>query len=127
MVIFGKGKEMKKSYVAILVLAIGAVLVLTGLPSGAVEKEDESVWHEDEPRGGGFRRFELTDEVIEHMMSRLAETNPAKAKELAKLRKENPDRFKAELREVMRERFGKRWGEHERGGGKYGLKERGSV
>lgn len=132
MVIFGKGKEMGKRYVTILVFAIGAILVLTALPSGAeeekAEKKGESVWHEIEPRGkgGGFRRFELTDEMIEHMMSRLAETNPAKAKELAKLREKDPEKFKAELREVMRERFGKRWGEHERGDGRYGLKERGS-
>jgi hypothetical protein len=120
--IFGKGKEMKKRYVTILVFAIGAILVLTALPSGAeeekAEKKEESVWHEIEPRGGrgGFR---LTDEMIEHMMSRLAETNPAKAKELAKLREKDPEKFKAELREVMRERFGRRLGEHERGGGKY--------
>lgn len=106
---------MKKNYVAILVLAIGTVLLLAGLPSGAGEKkaeEEESVWGEDEVRGrGGFGRFELTDEVIEHMMSRLAETDPAKAEELAKLRKEDAEKFKAELRKVMRERFGKRWTE----------------
>lgn len=105
---------MKKNYVAILVLAIGTVLLLAGLPSRAGEKkaEEESVWAEDEVRGrGGFRQFELTDEVIEHMMSRLAETDPAKAEELAKLRKEDAEKFKGELRKVMRERFGKRWTE----------------
>jgi hypothetical protein len=124
--IFGKGKEMEKRYVKILVLAIGAMVLLAGaLPCWAeekeVEKEEESVWHEDEGRGGGFRRrLELTDEMIEHMMSRLAETEPAKAKELAKLREKDPEKFKAELREVMRERFGRRWGEHRKGGGRYG-------
>ncbi|MHC4338080.1 MAG: hypothetical protein ACYSTG_09100, partial [Planctomycetota bacterium] len=59
--IFGKGKEMGKRYVTILVFAIGAILVLTALPSGAeeekAEKKEESVWHEIEPRGGrgGFK------------------------------------------------------------------------
>jgi len=114
---------MKKNYVTILVLAMGAIVLLSGpLPCGAEEKEEESVWQEDEPRGrgGGFRRFELTDEAIERMMSRLAESDPAKAKELAKLRKKDPEKFKAELIEVMRERFGKRWGEQRKGGERYG-------
>ena len=118
---------MKKKNVTMFVLAMGIILLLTAsLPCWTAEKEgekeEESVWQEDEPRGrgGGFRRFELTDEVIEHMMSRLAESDPAKAKELAKLRKKDPEKFKAELREVMRERFGRRWGEQVKGGGKYG-------
>ena len=118
---------MKKKNVTMFVLAMGIILLLTAsLPCWTAEKEgekeEESVWQEDEPRGrgGGFRRFELTDEVIEHMMSRLAESDPAKAKELAKLRKKDPEKFKAELREVMRERFGRRWGEQVKGGGRYG-------
>jgi len=114
---------MKKNYVTILVLAMGAIVLLCGpLPCWAEEKEEESVWQEDEPRGrgGGFRRFELTDEVIERMMSRLEKEDPAKAKELAKLRKKDPEKFKAELREVMRERFGRRRGEQRKGGGRYG-------
>ena len=113
---------MKKRYVTILVLAMGATVLLAGaLTRGADEKEDESVWHEDELRErGGFRRFELTDEAIEHMMSRLEKEDPAKAKELAKLRKKDPEKFKAELREVMRKRFGRGWREQGRGGGRYG-------
>jgi len=113
---------MEKRYVTILLLAIGAIVLLCGaLPCVGEEKEEESVWQEDEPRGrgGGFRRFELTNEAIEHMMSRLAESDPAKAKELAKLRKKDPEKFKAELREVMRKRFGRGWEEPGRGGGKY--------
>lgn len=105
---------MKRNYVTILVLAMGAIVLLCGsLPCGAEEKEEKSVWQEDEPRGkgGGFRRFELTDEVIERTMNRLAESDPAKAKELAKLRKKNPEKFKAELRKVMRKWFGQRWRE----------------
>lgn len=112
MVIFGKDKEMKRNYVTILVLAIGVTVLLCGaLPCGAEEKEEESVWQEDEPKGRGFRRFELTDEAIERMMSRLAESDPAQAKELAKLRESDAEKFKAELRKVMRERFGQRWRE----------------
>jgi len=112
MAIFGKDKEMKRNYVTILVLAIGVTVLLCGpLPCGAEEKEEESVWQEDEPKGRGFRRFELTDEAIERMMSRLEKEDPAKAKELAKLRESNAEKFKAELRKVMRERFGQRWRE----------------
>jgi len=117
MVIFGKDKEMKRNYVTILILAIGVTALLCGLlPCWAeekeVEKEEENVWQENEPRGrGSFRRFELTDEAIERMMSRLEKEDPAKAKELAKLRESNAEKFKAELRKVMRERFGQRWRE----------------
>jgi len=98
---------MKKNYVTILVLAMTTAIVLTtALPCGAAEKE-KSIWSEDEPERK-HRRFELTDEAVERIMNGLRETNPEKAEELAKLRKENPEQFKAELRKVMRARFGER-------------------
>ena len=103
---------MKKNYVTILVLAIATAMVLAApVPCRAAEKEKKSVWSEDEPnRGRG--RFELTEEKIEHIMDRLKKTNPEEAEELEKLREEDPEKFKAELRKVMHERFGKRFREH---------------
>ncbi len=59
-------------------------------------------------QGCEMGRFELTDEKIEYVMDRLKETDPERAKELQKLRKENPEAFKAELRKTMRERFQER-------------------
>ena len=57
------------------------MLLAASATCGAVEKEEENVWFEDEPRGG-MRWFELTDEASERIMNRLKETNPEKAKEL---------------------------------------------
>jgi len=120
---------MKASYGIILVLAMAAVIILSILPCSAQrmgEEKKEDIWREDEPtgprgdpRGGprrgpgpGRRRLELTDERIERVMKELAESDPEKAKELAKLREKEPDKFKDKLREVMRKQFGKRIRDH---------------
>jgi HlyD family secretion protein len=50
------------------------------------------------PQGG---QFELTDEIIDRMMSGLAQMDPEKAKELEQLRQSDPEKFKAELRKTM--------------------------
>jgi hypothetical protein len=101
----------------------------------AAEKNKEDIWAGDEPRGPrpgpgpgpglgpglgpggpgpgepgpgrGFRRFELTDEEIDSIMKGLKESDPAKAKELAKLRSKDPEKFRDELREHSREQYGK--------------------
>jgi hypothetical protein len=110
---------MKKNYVTMLVLAMAGVLLLSiAVPCWAGEKKEESIWSEDKPVRK-HRRFELTDERVERMMSRLEETDPEKAEKLAELREEDPEKFEAELRELMRERFGRRMRE----GRKEGLAE----
>ena len=104
------------SYRKILVLMMVMVTVLLGaaLPCGAVEKENEqSNCIENEPNQR-HKWFELTDEKVERIMSRLSESDPEKAKELEQLRQEDPEKFKAELRKVMREQLGKMAGEHMR-------------
>ncbi len=104
---------MKTSYGTILVLAtVAAVLFTTALPCRAAEKEEESIWSEDEPKGKGEgKRFELTEERIERIMNRLVEADPEKAEELKQLREKDLEKFKAELREAMRQQFGKRFRE----------------
>lgn len=110
-VIFGKDKKMKTSATIILALSMAIAYVLTtALPCGAAEKEQKDIWSDDEPRIGP-KRWELTAETIKRVMSRLAETNPARAKELERLREKNPEKFKAEIRRVMHEQFGKRFKE----------------
>lgn len=110
---------MKKNYVTMLVLAMAGVMLLgIALPCWSGEKKEESIWSEDEPVPK-HRRFELTEERIERIMGRLEETDPEKAEKLAELREEDPEKFKAELRELMRERFGGRMRE----GRKEGRKE----
>ena len=102
---------MKTIYGTILVLAMVVVLLTAALPCGAVEKEEKSIWSEDK-QGRGYRRFELTEEKIEHIMNRLKKANPEEAEELEQLRKKDAEKFKAELRKVMHERFGKKFREH---------------
>jgi DNA-binding ferritin-like protein (Dps family) len=105
---------MKTSYRIILVLAMAAaVLSTTAVYCRAAEdvnKEEDNIWSEDTAKGE-HGRFELTEEKIERIMNRLAETDPAKAEELKQLQGKDPEKFKAELREVMREQFGKRFKE----------------
>jgi len=116
---------MKTAYGKILVLVmLTIVLSAAPLPCRAGEKVDESIWLEDEP-GRRHRRFglefDLTDEKIEQTMNRLAETDPEKAKELKELREEDSEKFKTELRKILRERLGRRFREHrERGFGPHG-------
>ena len=47
-------------------------------------------------------QFELTDEMIDKIMSGMKQFDPAKAKKLEELRKNNPEKFKAELMKTMR-------------------------
>lgn len=103
---------MKTSYGIILVLAMAMAVVSAGSRAwGAEEQGQEDIWLEYEPRRGSGRWQELTDESIKHIMERLAEVNPAKAAELAKLRDKNPEEFKAELTKTIREEFRQRLGE----------------
>ena len=104
----------------VLVLAIAAVMLPAALLCWAEQKKDEkSIWTEDEQRGPrpgprpgpgpgpGQRRFELTDEEVDRITTSLKKSDPEKAKELAKLRKKEPEKFQAELRRYGREEFGK--------------------
>jgi hypothetical protein len=102
---------MKTSYGIILILAIAAALFAPTLPCRAVEKEDEEIWSEDTAKGE-HGRFELTEEKIELIMKRLAVTDPNKAEQLKQLQEKDPNKFKIELREAMREQRGKRIREH---------------
>ena len=52
----------------------------------------------ERPQG---RQFELTDEVIDRIMSGMSQFDPEKAKELEELRKSDPEKFKAELQRSM--------------------------
>jgi hypothetical protein len=56
----------------------------------------------ERPQGG---QFQLTDEMINRIMKRLAQSDPEKAKELEKLRKSDPEKFKTQLMQNMRNRM----------------------
>ena len=130
---------MELSRRVILILVIAAVATVVVLPCSANEKDEKDIWTEDERRGPGpgpgpgrppgpgrgpgrgSRRFELTDEEIDRIMKDLQESNPEKAKELAKLREKDPNQFSVELRRHGRDEFGKiireridKWRSHRR-------------
>jgi len=100
---------------AILLLAIAAVVTVAALPCRAAEKDkdQESIWTEDEGRGPGPGRgpgrgkFDLTEEEIDRIMEGVKQRDPEKAKELAKLREKDPEKFQEELRRHGREEFGR--------------------
>jgi multidrug resistance efflux pump len=84
-----------------------------GKPEPRVESKSKSETKKQQPPGDKRtpedRHFELTDEAIERVMGYLAKINPKKSEELKQLRKSDPEKFKEELRKVMREqsrRFG---------------------
>jgi hypothetical protein len=102
---------MKSGYRTILVLVITAILLTIALPCRAVEEEEENIWSEDIPQWK-HKQHELTEEIIKGMMNHLAVEDPNKAKELEKLKEEDFEKFKTELREAMRQQFGKKIREH---------------
>ena len=106
---------MKAKYGLFLILMLAAVITVSVLPCWAQgtseEKKDEKkedIWTDKKPPGTRRRpRFELTDEEIERIMKSLRESNPEKAKELEKIRKDDPKKFQDQLREHGRDEFGK--------------------
>jgi hypothetical protein len=102
-VIFGKGNAVKKNYVSTLVWVIAGAALLA-LPANCAaqdsQQEQKAFWSEPER---GARWVEPSDEMIERVMKRLGETDPEKAEQLRQLREQDPEKFKTEIREVMRE------------------------
>jgi hypothetical protein len=106
---------MKAKYGLFLILMLAAVITVSVLPCWAQgtseekkEEKKEDIWTDKKPPGTRRRpRFELTDEEIERIMKSLRESNPEKAKELEKLRKEDARKFQEQLREHGRDEFGK--------------------
>jgi len=81
------------SFATIVLLGSGAF----GKPAG--KKDKSSAPDSAQPQPG------LSKERVDRIISRLKQTDPEKAEELEKLRAEDPEKFKAELRKTMRTRF----------------------
>lgn len=107
---------------AILLVLITATLTLSTLPCPAEQKDEPNIWIEQGPMsprgprehrglrhrpGRQDRRFELTEEEINQILKSLQEIDPAKADELHKLRKEDPEKFHFEIRRRGGEEFGR--------------------
>jgi len=117
--------ELRRGIIVILVMA--AMATVTILPCFSEEKKaEEDIWTKGEPRvpgggpgrggpgggpgrgGRGPGRFRTTEEEIDHFLEELKKSDPAKAKELAALRKKDPEKFRDELRKTDREQWTKR-------------------
>ena len=99
---------MKKKHLSVFVLTVATVTMLAApMLCAAADEQDEQ-----NPSWRGARRgtrwAEPTDQMVQRAMDRLRESNPEKAEELEKLRQEDPNRFKTEFREVMREHLRER-------------------
>ncbi|MHC4156428.1 MAG: hypothetical protein ACYST6_16115 [Planctomycetota bacterium] len=96
---------MRNNYTTTLICAIAAaaVLALPAIcPAQDTPDEQRAFWGSGER---GARWSEPTDEMIDRAMSRLRQNDPEKADQLEQLREKDPEKFKTELREVMREHF----------------------
>ncbi len=104
---------MKTSWKIILVSFTAAMMLLiTQLPCRGAEKDDtNNVWTDEEPPSPN-RPFELTNERVEKSMNRIKENNPKEAERLTQMQKDDPNKFKDELREAIHEQFGKKIREH---------------
>ena len=83
-----------------LLLTVTIAVLLTANSVCLARQSEKSTTPKDEPK-----QWKLTDQTVERIMQRLAETDPKKAEELQKLRDKDPNEFKAELRKIQREKF----------------------
>jgi len=118
---------MKAKYGLFLILMLAVMITVSALPCRAqgtseekkAEEKKEDIWTEDGPPGPGGRggpgrggprrgpRFDLTDEEIGRILKSIRESNPEKAEELEKMRKDDPNNFQEQLREYGGDEFSK--------------------
>ncbi|MGA2071762.1 MAG: hypothetical protein ABSG97_10490 [Sedimentisphaerales bacterium] len=93
------------------VLAACCVLAIAGLnrtnAAGELAQEEQIATAPPGPDGPmmGKGRFELTPEQVDHILAEIKEKNPQEANELTTLRAKDPNAFRMELRNHMREQF----------------------
>jgi hypothetical protein len=86
-------------FCAVTMLAAGFVGIPVGTSEPTQAEQKQDIW-EDEPRESrSWWRRGLSDEMIDKVMEGLRKRDPARAKELNRLRRTDPERFKIELRE----------------------------
>ncbi len=99
----------KNKNIILISFLIALFLVPIAAFSAGEEEQNnrEFKWGEPEPLAGG-RGKEISEKQIERFMGRLSENNPEKAKELKRLKQDDPEKFKGRIRELIRERFSSR-------------------
>ena len=90
---------------ALLFAAAFILTVLSICLANADEQEQEDIWTEDRTGGEGGHPTKASPQRIERILDRIAENDPERAKELKKLKEENPEQFRTKLRELMHQWF----------------------
>ncbi len=83
-----------------------AFFVLIPSPDALAQANDEDFWLDEEDMF--LRQVEPSNEFIERALNSIKETDPNKAAELKRLSAEDPNKFRTELRNVMRDHYGHR-------------------
>jgi chorismate-pyruvate lyase len=85
------------------VLAGIVALATAGLASEQPKQTQENIWQDEpaQPRQG-WGRWGMSEEGINKVMEGLRKRDPAKAKELDRLREKDPEKFRTELRDSAR-------------------------
>ena len=129
MQIYGKDRDMtiriRRWHSAAALVA--AVVLLSITPAMQAAEADKDIWS-DEPTKT-LKRPRSGEVKFEEFLDRLAKTDPERAKELRKLRKDNPEQFRKEVREAFakKRRMGDRPGGEPRGQGRGGSGRSGPV
>jgi hypothetical protein len=92
----------------LIALCAIAMMGLIQAKAGDLAQEERNTLAPPGPPDGpmmGKGGFEPTPEQTDHILAELKEKNPQEANELAKLRTKDPNAFKVELRNHMREQF----------------------
>jgi hypothetical protein len=92
----------------------------SGITAAEIEKEEPVIAEPAPPPDEPMieKRLEMRPEQIERILAEIRQTDPQKADELIQLREKDPEAFKAEIRNVTRERFVNRMRENRAGAGK---------
>ncbi|MHC5059578.1 MAG: hypothetical protein ACYTFK_00620 [Planctomycetota bacterium] len=90
----------KKWQLAVILASASAFLSAATVLQAA--ETDEDIWSDDQPQGQRQRR--MSKERVDQLLDQLAEAHPERAEELRKLRKDNPEQFRKEIRNTFAER-----------------------
>jgi len=78
-----------------------------GRPQSARQGQPDSRRDQTMRKPGNAEDFELTDEIADKALMFIEQSDPEKAAQLKQLRETDPEKFKAELRNLIREQFKK--------------------
>lgn len=102
--ISGKDKDMKTVLSKIFVLVLFAFS--SALFRAGAQNNDEPVFEDEQSEFTG-PKWQMPDEMIDQILIHLQQNDPNAAERLTKLRTENPEQFKTEFRNTMRQQWEK--------------------